>query len=246
MNILITNDDGIKAEGLLSLCRVLSAEHDIFVIAPDRERSGCSNAITVRSNMQLTRTGENMYSLDGYPSDCVNVALHGTLFPEIDLVVSGINHGPNLGTDMIFSGTVGAARTAAVFGRPAIAISLDCYHSVSDYLDEASQFLLEFIREQNTKPPFIVNINYPDIPRENIRGVRYTRSGLRFYNDTCVMEQVNENEMLVSVHGNIENRELEGSDVTELENGYISITPLSLDCTDFDMLKKKGSRVPGI
>ena len=246
MNILLTNDDGINAEGIQSLCSVLSEEHAVFTVAPDREQSGCSSAITVRRNMRLIRTAENMYSLDGYPSDCVNVGLHCDLFPDIDLVVSGINHGPNLGTDMIFSGTVGAARTAAVFGKPAIALSVNSFHRISDYFGDASRFLLDYIRDLDPGLPLLININYPDIPGENIRGVRNTRSGLRFYNDICRMENVDEHEMQVSIHGNIENRELEGSDVTAMEQGYISITPVLLDCTDFSELQRKSGKVPGV
>jgi len=146
MKILLTNDDGIHAEGLQILKQILSQEHEVYIIAPDIERSACSNIFTMRNELLLTRIGDNSYSVSGYPADCVSIAIHSDIIPEIDLVISGINHGPNLGDDIHFSGTVAGARTAIIFGKPAIAVSLDSYHAPSPFLEEAACFIKQYIK----------------------------------------------------------------------------------------------------
>src|SRR5208337_1483348 len=135
MRILLTNDDGVNAEGILTLFRVLSQFHDTYIIAPDRERSACSNIFTMREEVKVQRIDRNIFSINGYPADCVSLGLHSDLIPGIDLVISGINHGPNLGDDIHFSGTVAGARTAFIFGKPAIAVSIDSFHAPSPYLE---------------------------------------------------------------------------------------------------------------
>ncbi len=239
MNILLTNDDGIEAEGIKALYSALIDEHAVFIVAPRYERSGCSNAITVRDSIRVEKMGERMFAVNGFTADCVNIGLHSDLVPGVDLVVSGINHGPNLGDDVFFSGTVAGARTAFVFGVPGIAISLDCLN-FSDYFNEAAQFLRDFIREHHhdiSRGAAFFNINYPDLPHGEIRGPLLTRLGRRKYQDTYNVTASSHNLIDLIMEGTIESDTTPGTDTREVRNGYISITPLLLDCTDHEYLR---------
>lgn len=253
MKILLTNDDGIQSDGIRSLYEILSLKHSVYVIAPRSEQSACSNAITVRTELKIKRIKENMFSVSGFPADCVIIGLSGDFIPDVDLVVSGINHGPNVGDDLVFSGTVGAARTGYMFGKSAIAMSINSYHQASRYSDDASRFLLDFIDEyiidgsDTKKSPdrpkrhhkqgvHFFNINYPDLPVEKIKGKKMTYVGRRIYKDSFNKTQFASDEAVVQMGGYIESLQAAGSDATELENGFISITPLMIDCTDHDSL----------
>jgi 5'-nucleotidase len=255
MNILLTNDDGIQSEGINSLFDILSAHHNLFMIAPRNEQSACSNAITVRTQLKIKKFTDKKYSVSGFPADCVIIGLSGTFLPEIDLVVSGINHGPNVGDDLVFSGTVGAARTGYLFGKSAIAISINSYHRASHYADDASRFLLDFIDEyipdkhaallsadkskkEHTGAQLFFNINYPDLPHEKIKGKKMTYVGRRIYRDSFQKTQFDSDEAVVQMGGYIESVLSEGSDTTELDNGFISITPLMTDSTNYNSLNK--------
>ena len=244
MNILLTNDDGIHSRGLEALYESLSAAHEVYIIAPDGERSACSNAITVRHDLSVQTLSEGRYSVNGYPADCVNVGLHGGLLPAIDLVISGINHGPNLGDDIYFSGTTAGARTAFIFGVSGIALSLDCMGS-SDHFGGAADFMATYIDdypELAELGPLFLNINYPDLPAEHIAGVRYTSLGKRRYRDSYNLTGDGKNGMSMRLEGRIESDEIVGSDAVELRKGYISITPLGLDCTDHAFLRRFSER----
>jgi len=255
MNILLTNDDGIHAEGINSLYKVLSRDHTVYVIAPEFEQSACSNAITVRSHLSIKKIAKNRFSVSGFPADCVIIGLSGNLIPDVELVIAGINHGPNVGDDLVFSGTVAAARTGYIFGKDAIAISINCYKRASHYVDEASQFLSGFINEikrgrnvssaadggEVPEKSFFrtfFNINYPDLPQEKIKGLVYTHVGRRIYRDSFQKTKLKNNEALVQMGGYIESVFDRGSDTTELDNGFISITPLMIDSTDYSVLNK--------
>lgn len=253
MKILLTNDDGINAGGIKALYNAFSTVHDVYIIAPDSEKSACSNAITVHSQITIKRIAENQFSVSGYPADCIIIGLSGDFIPDVDLIISGINHGPNVGDDLIFSGTVAGARTAYIFGKAAIAISINSYHRESKYFKNASKFLLDFVDDisnniMNHKnkivnqvgrslpfPPFY-NINYPDLPSDQIKGIKFTRIGRRMYRDSFKNTIFESNEAMVQMGGYIESIFSEGSDVTELEHGYISISPLMTDCTDNELL----------
>ena len=242
MKILLTNDDGINAEGLSSLYAALSTKHDVYVIAPDSEKSACSNAITVRSQIHLEKIDEKRYSATAYPADCVNIGLNGNIIPEIDLVISGINHGPNVGDDIFFSGTVAGARTAYIFGKTGIALSIDSFHKPSRFFNDASGFIMEFIAmitEEMRHKPLFFNVNYPELPHDKIKGARYTFNGKRIYNDSFMKTQVETGSMKIEVKGVINSIDIEGSDANALHQGYISITPMNLECTDMSHLKKR-------
>ena len=236
MNILITNDDGIKAKGINILYETLKKDFNVFIIAPDGQRSACSNAITIRSSLTLKKINSYKYSLSGVPADCVGVGLHSDLLPEIDLVVSGINHGPNLGDDIFFSGTVAGARTAYIFGKSGLAVSLNNFENNSPHLKKAAEFTLDFIinhRKKILNEQIFFNINYPDLPSNKIKGVKYTSLGKRIYQDFYQRENLSQKEATFRLTGEVDSVALEGSDATELQNNFISITPLTIDCTDF-------------
>jgi len=260
MNILLTNDDGIASAGINSAYKFLSLHHDVYMIAPEVEQSACSNAITVRTQLSIKKTAENKFSVSGFPADCVIIGLSSNYVPDVDLVISGINHGPNVGDDLFFSGTVAGARTAYIFGKAALAISINSYRRPSQYADDAARFLADFIDEitpdiaahssgpvkSTSEEPSIMpffNINYPDLPADHIKGKKFTYVGRRIYRDSFQNTTLDADEARVQMGGYIESVFAQGSDSTELDKGYISITPLKLDCTDYSYLKKKS---PGV
>ena len=239
MNILITNDDGYNSEGIRALFDGLSSKHNVFIVAPMEEKSACSNAITIRNDIIVDKIEDGIFSVNGFTADCVNVGLNSGIIPPVDLVISGINHGPNLGDDVHFSGTVAGARTAYIFGVSGIAISLDCLET-SSYFNEAARFLLGFIDTLKQHPGsdrYFFNINYPDLPSPEIPGEKYTTLGRRRYNDSFTVDMLNDERMHLRMLGTIESDEIAGSDASELRNGYISITPLTIDATDYKYLE---------
>ncbi len=240
MRILLTNDDGIQAEGIRTLASVLSEKHEIYIAAPDRQRSAAGHSVTyfMRDNTaQRTEIPgvKEAWAISGTPADCVYYALYGLLKEKPDLVLSGINHGPNLATDCLYSGTVAAAMEAYVIGVPAAAVSLcgrnndylkDCAETVSDLLPD----IFPYISEEDC----ILNINFPCIPRRDIAGVRITKfDGMRNY--AKKLETIRQDDGTVilrcpsaPVSMKTSRRTLEG-DVTAVENHYISVTPLNGD-----------------
>ena len=248
MNILLTNDDGVHARGLNTLYNVLSEKHTVYVIAPHEEKSGTSNAMSFKNDFTVTEISRNIYSVQGFPADCVNIGLRGDIIPKVDLVISGINHGPNLGDDIYFSGTVGAARVACICGIPGIAVSVN-RHGESEFFEDASKFLLDYIEDINlifSRKNIFFNINYPNLHGSKIPGIKYCYLGKRRYNDNYKTTDRNNRELKINfnfgnVLGPIEN---DGSDISEIEKGYITITPVSLDCTDYEFLKNIPAALP--
>ncbi|MCU0822334.1 MAG: 5'/3'-nucleotidase SurE, partial [Spirochaetes bacterium] len=135
MRILLTNDDGISAKGINLLYESLSRKHDVYVIAPNEEKSGCSSAITMKSQLKIETLSEKKFAVHGFTADCVNIGLKGNIIPKVDMVVSGINHGPNCGDDIYFSGTVAGARIGYIYGLSSIAISIDSYSETPNLSD---------------------------------------------------------------------------------------------------------------
>lgn len=240
MKILLTNDDGIHAQGINDLFDVLSRNHEVYAVAPDKERSACSNAITVRSELKIKEVAPRKYSVSGFPADCVNIGVNGNIVPEPDVVISGINHGPNVGDDIHFSGTAAGGRTAFIYGKHAISLSLDCYHKPSDFFIQTSEFIMSFVEDmlaQKPDKPFFYNVNCPNLPQEQIKGVKYTFVGTRLYRDKFKIKKQGD-EFIYQLDGEMSQIPKDGSDITELDKGYISITPLMLDNTDFAELEQ--------
>lgn len=240
MNILIVNDDGIQSEGLKILARALTPHGKIYVAAPMEEQSGKSLAITLKQSIVIENTElipgtMGTIVVDGTPADAVRAGM--SLFNvEFDLVVSGINNGVNIAKDILYSGTVGAAKEAKIYGVNAIAISAD--NLDIDYLyDETIKTLDEIIENKWHEFDGVLNINFPRYGFEKPKGVLFTTQGKRYYHSEFVKKISSENEYYLK--GSLTNySESENSDVWAYNNGYISITPLKLDYTDSKMLKK--------
>jgi 5'-nucleotidase len=247
LKILLTNDDGVEAKGLLDLYNVLHEEHDVYVIAPDGERSACSNAISIRNSINVKKHSiKNWYSLSGYPGDCVSVGINSELIGHIDCVISGINHGLNVGDDIHFSGTVAGARTAFIFNTSSIAVSLNSFHKPSEYFTDAAQFVMKFISSPVVKghDRFFYNINFPDRPAEEYSSVEYTKIGHRKYKDYYSIENISNEEMMLHMEGIPMEEDNVSSDVTVVQSGGVSITPLTIDATDYSTLESLERREP--
>ncbi len=195
MNILITNDDGIHAEGIMALKTALDGVGTVHVIAPDRPRSACGHSITLhkplRADRLRLRDGSWAYSTNGTPSDCVSLGLLGVVEGPVDLIVSGINHGPNLGWDLTYSGTVSAAMEGAIAGIPSFAISVASYETDVHYALAArfAAHLAEILRRNKLPESTLLNVNIPALPTEDIRGIRITKQGNRRYPGKLVKRQ---------------------------------------------------------
>ena len=251
MRILLTNDDGFAAGGITALEEALSAEHEIYVVAPDGERSGSSNAFTFMEPLILTNRGERRFSLSGYPTDCVNVGLKADIIPEVDCVVSGINHGANVGDDIFFSGTVGAARMAYISGHSGIAVSLASVDPASPYLRDAASFVVSFIKDFliTDNAPRLFNINYPNLPPGKIKGMRYAPLAKRNYGDSFIGDTLPDGRTslrLVGEIGGLHSMEAEHeTDADLLRAGYITVTPLTTDCCDYKYIERHANKHNG-
>ncbi len=242
MNILVVNDDGIEARGLHELVTALTerAGADVYVVAPDGQRSAASHAITLRSPVSVWPVefdgAREAFAIDGTPADCVAVGLKLLRMRsvEIDMVFAGINHGANVGTDIVYSGTVGAAREGSIQGCPSVAVSVDSHRAT--HFEYAADLAVETIRKTggNWDARIVLNINTPDLPADEIKGVCYTVLGEREYiNDVQVEE---EGEVISFVYGGdpvLYESDENQYDVIALENGYATITPLQKDMTAY-------------
>ncbi|WP_026391385.1 5'/3'-nucleotidase SurE [Haploplasma modicum] len=240
MNILLVNDDGIESKGLEILARALTPHGKVYVSAPAVQQSAKSHAISLSSTLKIEQAPLIPGTLGalkvyGTPADATRAGL--SLFNiEFDLVVSGINDGPNIAMDILYSGTVGAAKEAKIYGVNAIAISAD--NLELDYLyDEAIKTLDEVIENKSYINDGILNINFPKFSFEKPKGVIYTHQGRRYYHSEFVKKTNEEDTYYLKGSLTRYNEELT-SDVWAFENGYISITPVTLSRTDFDLLNK--------
>ena len=234
MNILVTNDDGIASPALAQLRRVLQPFGKVTVIAPDRNQSAMSQALTLHRPLRLHEVGEDTYSLDGTPTDCVLFAFHGQLTTRPDLVVSGINHGPNMGEDVFYSGTVAAAIEGVLQGVPGIAASL-VTRKPTDFV-EAADVVGNLVRqtlERGLDKRMLLNINIPFRPMTEWRGVRVTRLGSRVYDDTLVRKVDPRGRDYFWIGGEDPVWKPEdGTDFHAVDAGWVSVTPMKLDLTD--------------
>lgn len=233
MHILLSNDDGYLAPGLKAIADELSPIADITVVAPDRNRSGASNSLTLQRPLRAQKTPMGFYKVDGTPTDCVHLALTGLLTDEPDMVVSGINSGANLGDDVIYSGTVAAATEGRFLGLPALAVSLSGREE--KYYDSAARATAEIIRKLLIKPlpeDTILNVNVPDLPWPEIRGFQATRLGFRHRAEPVVQQRDPSNQKIYWVGPvGLAQDAGEGTDFYAIKNGFVSVTPLQIDLT---------------
>ena len=234
MRILIANDDGLDALGIQTLAKYLQREYAILVVAPDRNRSGASNSLTLSRPIQPVKVVEGQYRVDGTPTDCVNLALSGVIDGDVDLVVSGINHGANLGDDVIYSGTVAAAMEARHLGRPALAVSL-----VGNlHFDTAAKVIMQLLKDSHTlelPAGILLNINVPDVPYSELKGIQVTRLGYRHKAQAPISAQHPKGIPSFWIGALSEPHDVsEGTDFCAVNKGYVSITPIHTDMTCYE------------
>ncbi|MFC3094274.1 5'/3'-nucleotidase SurE [Alteromonas sediminis] len=238
MRILLSNDDGVFAHGLSVLFTQLSGSHDLTVIAPDRNCSGASNALSLHTPLRIQKMHNNFYSVNGTPSDCVHLGINQFMSEDPELVISGINHGANLGDDVIYSGTVAAATEGRYMGLPAIAVSLASKQG--KHFETAARVVADIVQKLPAHPlpaNQILNVNVPDVPYEALKGVQVTRMGRRHRAETMVRDTDPFGRPLYW-YGPVgsEQDAGEGTDFYAVTHGYASVTPLSVDMTAYDSL----------
>jgi len=238
MKILISNDDGYMAEGIQALAEAMSTLGDITVVAPDRNRSGASNSLTLENPLRVNKLETGVYRVEGTPTDCVHLAITGLLDDEPDMVVAGINAGANLGDDVLYSGTVAAAIEGRFLGLPAVAISLNG-HTATHYETAAwaAKKLIRQLLESSLPADTILNINVPDLPIEEITGFESTRLGRRHKAEPVIKELDPRGRAMYWVGPAGEEEDAgPGTDFDAIRRGAISVTPLQIDLTHYEAI----------
>ena len=234
MKILVSNDDGVHADGIRILSEALRQIADVVVVAPDRNHSGASHSLTLENPLRLESLTHNGFiAVKGTPTDCVHLAVNALLSPLPDMVVSGINHGANLGDDVIYSGTVAAATEGRHLGLPAMAVSL----VGSKHFASAAHYACRLVQGLMRSPlpaDQILNVNVPDLPLAQIKGIRVTRLGCRHPAETVIVEQDPRGRPIYWIGPPGASQDAgEGTDFAAVEAGYVSITPLQIDITAY-------------
>lgn len=242
MNILVSNDDGILAPGLGLLAEACQSVGQVTVVAPDREQSGTSHSLTMYRPVRPARRPDGAIQVDGTPTDCVLLAL-GALLPERpSFVFSGVNHGPNMGEDVLYSGTVAAAMEAVTLGVPGIAISFAGpaadLETLTTYKDLLKRLIARIVAVKDYPQETLLNINLPPIPASQIRGIKVTTLGSRFFQESLTrMSDPWGHEIFWIGGGTIHWTGGEESDHRAVADGYISVTPLHMDLTNYRLLE---------
>jgi 5'-nucleotidase len=248
MHILLSNDDGYDSEGLRSLEEVLSCLATVWTVAPDQGQSAMGRAITLQRPLKVTQVSGRRYKVNGTPSDCVNLAVNGVLPVRPDLVISGINHGANMGDDISYSGTAAAAFEAAILGIPAIAVSLATRQDF--HFMPAARFAAALARSVHAAglPPYVfLNVNVPDTKGADICDWVVTRQGRSRYEKTVTATTCPREQTYYWLGGKgVAFEDIEGSDANAVRRGLISITPIRTDLTDDSCLGRVRSlRIEG-
>jgi 5'-nucleotidase len=239
MNILVTNDDGILAPGLALLADVCSAVGTVTVVAPDREQSATSHALTLHRPVRPVRRPDGAFQVDGTPTDCVMLALEALMPERPDYVFSGVNHGPNMGEDVLYSGTVAAAMEAVALGVPGIGISFA--GNQPETLATYRALLVDLVRRitaAGLPSDTLLNINLPRVPADEVKGVRATKLGSRFFSGSLArMKDPWGKEIFWIGGGTITWTGDADSDHAAVGDGYVSVTPLHMDLTNYSLLE---------
>ncbi|GAB1393681.1 5'/3'-nucleotidase SurE [Rhodocyclaceae bacterium] len=235
MRILLSNDDGYFAPGLAALYEAMRGMGEITVVAPERNRSGASNSLTLDRPLHLKQAANGFYYVNGTPTDCVHLAVTGMLEHEPDMVISGINLGSNMGDDTVYSGTVAAAMEGYLLGVPSIAVSLTSFEGRN--FATAARVVRDLVERFKAQPfgaPVLLNVNVPDIPHDVLAGVRMTRLGRRHKAEPVVKQVSPRGETVywVGAAGAAADAG-EGTDFHAVENGWVSVTPLQVDLTHY-------------
>lgn len=245
MKLLLTNDDGIYAEGLYTLAKELEKDYELVIVAPDGERSATSHSITITKPIVVKKVNlpgikSKAYSVSGTPADCVRIALDKLVDEKVDMVLSGINRGINLGTDVLYSGTVSAAIEANIYKIPSIAVSAEVRDGKSCYelAAKCTNDVLEKAKENCIKNKIVLNINTPCLEENEIRGIKICKIGEVIY-DYYSIENEDENgdiTLKIKGRGDIEFRK--ETDRYYLKKGYVTVTPLHYDLTNFELIEE--------
>jgi 5'-nucleotidase len=236
--ILVTNDDGVHSPGIIALYRAMKNLGEVFIVAPDRERSAAGHSLTLHRPLKVTEVRERVYSVNGTPTDCVTLGVNKVLPERPSLIVSGINRGANLGDDITYSGTVSAAIEGTIFGIPSIAFSLPAakyYHF--DVASAVASEIATFVVEHSLPYDTLLNVNIPNVQSNMIKGIRFTRQGKRIY-DGAIQETFDPwGEKHYWIGGGKPYWERgEDTDIEAVGANYISVTPIHLDLTNYEAL----------
>ena len=239
MRILLSNDDWVHASGLHHLAQALAAVGEVVVVAPDRNHSGASHSLTLENPLRVETMRDSGYiAVKGTPTDCVHLAIYELLKPQPDLVVSGINHGANLGDDVLYSGTVAAATEGRYLGLPAIAVSL----AGNQHFASAAAYAARLVQALQTSPlpaDQILNVNVPDLPLDQIKGIKVTRLGTRHPAEGVIVEQDPRGRSIYWIGPPAAGQDAgDGTDFAAIEAGYVSVTPLQVDRTAWRHLEQ--------
>lgn len=246
MNILITNDDGINAPGIIALAKKVSKEHNVIIVAPREQKSASSHSISIHDPIKIREEvieglDCKAYSVLGTPADCTQVGL-SFLKDNIDIVISGINKGPNLGIDILYSGTVSAAIEGAIYGVPSIAVSMDVdYEKNDEDYSKAVTWLMKVLKiamERYLKSDVVLNINIPNLNEKDIKGIKVCKIGKSTYNNEYVLVENNDEDKSYKLKGTRNDIEEDETDLYYSSKGYVTLTPLHFDFTNFEILDK--------
>lgn len=248
MRILVSNDDGIDAPGLKALAEVLAEQHEVYVVAPYKERSAMGHALTLHKPLRIdpvpvgTFKGvKEAFSVEGTPTDCIKIAISSIFSFTPDLIVSGINHGPNMGHDILYSGTVSVAIEGCMYGIKSIAFSLSDYRA--DGFEEPASFVpevLEFLNQDwiPWAPKSLFNVNLPAAPKDKVHGIALTSLGRRMYSDVYIKRIDPRGRYYYWLSGDLLKSDMNpDSDIMKCKDGFISVTPITFEMTNFDMLE---------
>ena len=238
MRILISNDDGYKAEGIIQLAKSLNDIAEVIVVAPSKNKSAASSSLTIGKPLKPIQIEKNIYAIDATPSDCVHLALCGFIKESVDLVVTGINFGANLGDDVIYSGTVAGAIEGRFLGLPSIAMSLaswECNHF--DTAGKIAKMLVDQIDKAPLSKNTIINVNVPDVPMNEILGIKSTRLGSRHMSAPSIQDSKDPSLYWIGENGK-EADNGEGTDFHAISNNFVSVTPLQIDLTKYSEVNK--------
>lgn len=248
MRLLLTNDDGINAKGLHTLAKELEKEHEIIIAAPSSQKSACGHSITIREalvvkEVEIEGIKSKAYSVSGTPADCVRVAIDKLAKDKVDMVISGINEGYNLGTDVIYSGTVSAAIEAAIYKIPSMAVSTDVQENKENYkmAAEYAAEVLSIVKDKDIKDDVVLNLNVPLVEKEEIKGIKVCKIGSKMYDNYFIEKLDEDNNKSFYLSGNLTENNYEDTDVYYVKEGYVTLTPLHYDLTNFKILKEVGS-----
>ena len=246
MKILVSNDDGYLAEGINVLSERLSKKHQVTIFAPSENKSASSSSLTIDKPLKPIKISESIYTINGTPSDSTHFALCGFFEEEFDLVIAGINFGPNMGDDVIYSGTVAAAIEGRFVGFPSIAISLASWDGKNfDTAAKIAEVIVDSVEFSELSSNTVLNINVPDIDFNEIKGFKTTRLGKRHKSENIIQDEKDTSLYWIGENGK-EAENGPGTDFYAIRNNYVSITPLQIDLTNNDEIDKVESWISKI